>query len=146
MTAFTWVDDSRLEATALGHLVGQVRRIIPSLKNAPADGVVHAGISELIATGALQSSLINVKAEPYNAVGDGVADDTTAMRAAHATGNRVYYPAGTYLFSTVPGIVSGGIRGDGPSATVLSSTDTTAAAMALVRPAKSSATPSPTVL
>lgn len=33
----------------------------------------------------------------YGAVGDGVADDTAAIRAAMAAANTVYFPAGTYL-------------------------------------------------
>jgi len=61
----------------------------------------------------------------YGAVGDGVTDDTAAMAAAHATGRFVYYPSGTYLFTklTTP-ILRGGIFGDGPTSTVLNSTDT----------------------
>jgi hypothetical protein len=39
----------------------------------------------------------NVK--DFGAVGDGVADDTTAIQAAHDVGISVYYPSGTYLLS-----------------------------------------------
>jgi hypothetical protein len=74
--------------------------------------------------GALKAQRINVKLPPYNAVGDGVADDTAAMAAAHATGKVVYYPAGTYKFSRLTtGITSGGIVGEGQTQTVLLSTD-----------------------
>lgn len=59
----------------------------------------------------------------YGAVGDGVADDTTAIQsavnAAQATGQSVYLPAGTYLVTSVNGAgainISAGIEmfGDG---------------------------------
>ena len=55
----------------------------------------------------------------------GTNDSTSAMAAAHATGRLVYYPNGTYLFTklTTP-ITRGGIVGDGPTSTVLNSSDT----------------------
>lgn len=63
----------------------------------------------------------------YGAVGDGVANDTAAMQAAHNTGRPVYYPAGQYNFTTLTNIPAGGIIGDGQTQTVLYSTDTTSA-------------------
>jgi len=66
-----------------------------------------------------------VSVKDFGAVGDGVTNDTAAMAAAHATGSIVYYPAGTYLFTKLStAITSGGILGDGPTETVLYSTDT----------------------
>lgn len=50
-------------------------------------------------------------------------DLTAAMQAAHNTGNAVYYPKGTYRFSTLA-FTTGGIIGDGESYTVLQSSDT----------------------
>ncbi len=61
----------------------------------------------------------------YGAAGDGVTDDTAAMQAAHDTGNVVYYPAGTYLFTSNISISSGGIIGEGMTETILKSNDTT---------------------
>ncbi|WP_081075449.1 glycosyl hydrolase family 28-related protein [Burkholderia stagnalis] len=60
----------------------------------------------------------------FGGKGDGVFDNTTAMNAAHATGKPVYYPTGTYVFTTLSAIFSGGIIGDGRSNTILRSTDT----------------------
>jgi hypothetical protein len=57
--------------------------------------------------------VINVKKSPYNAVGDGVHDDTQAIQraldAAHALGGgEVYLPAGVYRVSIQQGSVSDG--------------------------------------
>lgn len=41
----------------------------------------------------------------YGAVGDGVADDTEAVRKAMASGGAVYFPAGTYLITDTLHIV-----------------------------------------
>ena len=62
---------------------------------------------------------INVKA--YGAVGDGIANDSTAILAAAAAAGQtgiLYFPKGTYLFNqTITGVR--GIRGDGRARTTL---------------------------
>ena len=71
----------------------------------------------------------NVTAPPYNATGNGVTDDTTAVQAAftaaQSTGGTVYFPVGTYILSsqltytfaaTLQGLT---ILGDGIEATHL---------------------------
>lgn len=67
----------------------------------------------------------DVTAAPYNAAGDGIADDTAAILAANtaaeASGGVLYLPAGTYRTTATlpinPYRVSG--RGDGPQLTFI---------------------------
>jgi len=49
------------------------------------------------------AGVVNVKAPPYSARGDGVADDTQAIQAAisdHMKGGTLYFPNGIYLVSS----------------------------------------------
>lgn len=48
-----------------------------------------------------QTNIINVKSAPYNAVGDGVADDTAALRSAITNSGVIYFPDGIYNCSGV---------------------------------------------
>jgi hypothetical protein len=45
------------------------------------------------------ANIINVKAEPFGAKGDGVTDDTDALNRAIARGGIIYLPNGVYLVS-----------------------------------------------
>ncbi len=73
---------------------------------------------------------VNVRNGPFNAVGDGLHDDSQAIQAAIAActnGGAVYLPVGTYLVSTnviiPPGypfkLPSIALRGDGPGLTTI---------------------------
>jgi hypothetical protein len=60
-------------------------------------------------------SWITVKSPPYNAKGDGVTNDTTAIQAAinaaqTAGGGVVYFPVGTYLVSSTLQISQSGVK------------------------------------
>lgn len=46
----------------------------------------------------------------YGAVGDGIADDTTAIRAAMTAANTVYFPAGTYLIKGANDYLTDGLQ------------------------------------
>ncbi|NCZ46230.1 MAG: hypothetical protein EBX59_01440 [Betaproteobacteria bacterium] len=69
----------------------------------------------------------NVKASPFNAVGNGVANDTTAIQAAitalSGTGGIVYLPKGTYI-TTAPLVMAAGVSlvGEGMDVTIISYT------------------------
>jgi Pectate lyase superfamily protein len=83
-----------------------------------------AGLTNLSATN-FSSTFVNVKAAPFNARGDNIADDTVAIQAAVAYvntlrfGATLYFPGGEYKTSGNFVITNNGIiwRGDGRYAT-----------------------------
>ncbi len=69
----------------------------------------------------------NVKSSPYNAKGDGIADDSSAVATAIAaavtagTGSRVVFPPGTYLIKSSMTIATGvTIVGEGAAVEMVS--------------------------
>lgn len=56
----------------------------------------------------------------------GLTDSTAGMQAAHNTGRRVYYPAGNYLVLGTVTHTLGGMLGDGPDRTTITSGSVTA--------------------
>lgn len=54
-----------------------------------------------------------VSVKDFGAIGDGVADDTVAIAAAHATGKLVFYPYGIYKHVGYFPLCEGGIIGEG---------------------------------
>jgi hypothetical protein len=96
-----------------------------------ATGVTaHSALTELAYgdsdhTGFQIASFVNVK--EYGAIGDGVADDTTAIQAACDVGKDVYFPAGTYkVSSTITLSIAGRYYGDGRLSTIIRTTSATA--------------------
>ena len=82
MTKFAWVNDARIEQNARGQAVGSARKVIPTLGDAPVGAVLDAALAELLETGIVGTSIIDVMAAPYNAFGDGIADDTVVIQRA----------------------------------------------------------------
>lgn len=85
--------------------------------NAPKDEII--AIETYLDT--RRGEEINVKDYPYNAVGDGIANDTAAIQSAIDTGKNVFIPFGTYLLNTGLTLNTEGqyIRGAGKKLTVL---------------------------
>ncbi len=127
-----------LQATAPATLVpGQSYRLIVSNGHGGAYGETAGPVLSCLATPVdalglgvpwadeyafAAATVINVKAPPFNAVGDGIADDSAAIQAAcdaatAAGGAQVYFPAGTYnLGSTIVRLGARIVlRGDGPA-------------------------------
>jgi hypothetical protein len=99
-----------------------------SLVSRAEDAAATAEAAEAAVLGATSVTwlgVLSVKNPIFGAVGDGVADDTAAIQAAHAalpsTGGHIYLPAGTYkitsaLSFTKPVTITGAggaIKGDG---------------------------------
>jgi hypothetical protein len=94
--------------------------------------VTSGGVSYTIpSSGGVSRSLLSklqdvVSVLDFGADKTGATDSTSAMQAAHNTGRVVYYPAGTYKFTTIT-IATGGILGESPGTTILETTDATTA-------------------
>jgi len=67
-----------------------------------------------------------VSVKDFGAVGDGVVDDTASIAAAHATGQPIYYPSGTYLVTAQSTLSNVNFIMYGESATLLCGTDSLA--------------------
>jgi Pectate lyase superfamily protein len=84
----------------------------PVASTAPTTGqtLTWNGSAYSPATPPASSDIFNVKAAPYNAVGNGVADDTAAIAAAntaaHSIGGTVYFPPGVYKTSSTISVTS----------------------------------------
>jgi len=74
------------------------------------------GAINMTVQAAIDSCWISIKR--FGGTGNGSTDDTTAMQAAHNTGHPIFYPDGTYKFSSIT-IPSGGIIGAGIGKTTL---------------------------
>lgn len=72
-------------------------------------------------TGGSNNNVYNVKAYPYNAVGDGITDDTTAITTAnndaHVSGGTVFFPPGIYKIISTCNITSAKVNWVGVDST-----------------------------
>ena len=102
----------------------------PNTVGASAANVVSSGGITSRTLAARANDIFNVK--DFGAVGDGVANDTTAIQAAIAAacthtvngstvGGTIYFPAGNYKFTSTLTITANNVylKGDGPGASFL---------------------------
>lgn len=67
-----------------------------------SSATVQAAIEEVAAEAGGANAVTSIKAAPYNAVGDGVTDDSAAFTVAEASAVKVFFlPAGTYKVNGV---------------------------------------------
>lgn len=99
----------------------------------PEDGDASRAVVKGRTLGARAGDVVNVKDSPFNAKGDGAADDTAAIQAAlngaksRSMGAEVYFPAGKYKVSSplvldlsAPGeVLRVSLRGDGAGASII---------------------------
>ena len=101
-------------------------QLLADTNGAGLSGFSHAQTYASGTLGAKAKNTISVKDAPFNAVADGVANDTTAVQAAlnalgAAGGGTLYFPKGRYTLSAQLTYSGGPIQilGDGIEATVL---------------------------
>ena len=96
-----------------------LRQEISSYLGAGMSGFSHSVDYQDGTVGAHAQQWVSVKDAPFNAVGDGVADDTEAILAALKTGKTVFCPKGIYRISDLLYTVAEGqsIWGEGPNLT-----------------------------
>jgi hypothetical protein len=121
--ALKWLSFTRLKAWVLSFL--------GSAATTAATAYATAAQGAKADTALQNAGFVDVTNAPYNAVGNGIADDTAAIQAACDTGRNVFFPAGTYLISAEivishsqdrkneQGYGSQKFHGDGPGATVI---------------------------
>ena len=92
-------------------------------------GFIQAGTGAVART--VQSKIREiVSVKDFGAVGDGVADDTTAIQNALNTGKKVYVPAGTYLYTAISLPTNATLIGDANTLSILKLKDATNPAVA----------------
>lgn len=119
--------DVSVSSSTLAQIDGAVAAI-NTMASAPSGN--SAGIAHIASgTGALATTVQaklreSVSVKDFGAIGNGIADDTAAIQAAHNTSKPIYYPAGTYRVTSTITISSGQfvMLGDS-SATILVGTD-----------------------
>lgn len=90
---------------------------LASSAGAGAVGFIQSGTYAAGTLGAKAKQSVSVKDAPYNAVGDGVADDAGAFSLAAAAASTVRVPAGTYKLNSDPTGAATWIVDDGASFT-----------------------------
>lgn len=78
----------------------QVEQIVAGTVDTVARESAAESLNKMgVLTKDLEERAVNVRQSPYNAKGDGIADDTAAIQAAIDTGKPVFIPSGIYKLS-----------------------------------------------
>jgi hypothetical protein len=94
--------------------VGSIGRWLVDLATAAGAAMIgfsHAGTYPAGSLGAKEKYTVSVKDAPFDAVGNGIANDTAALLAAKTYSDRPHVPAGTYLADSPDGLH--GLWGEG---------------------------------
>lgn len=94
-TAPIWTQDNLPSSQTVGFA-----NTLAASTGAGLSGFSHANTYAAGTVGLALQGYVNVKNAPYNARGDGSADDTAAFVAALATGKDVFVPFGTYKLTS----------------------------------------------
>jgi len=118
MTSTVFVSGTTIASTWLNDVNTATYTTIPAQSNASGVTYNPAGTGAVATT--VQTKLREtVSVKDFGAVGDGVANDTTAINNALATGSSVYFPAGTYLANVVSLLSTFNVYGDGMNRTII---------------------------
>jgi hypothetical protein len=100
--AYDWSNPNQryIEEIAYSRSLEAARRAFGLPVALPESATLSAALTEVFSAAAA-GQIINAKAAPYNALGDGVTDDTAAIQAAliaaSLVNGDVFLPAGTYI-------------------------------------------------
>jgi len=109
---FTASGEPTVSSTTVSQLDAAVSSFVNNTGNNSSSIIYDPAGSSAVATTVQTKLRETVSVKDFGAVGDGVADDTTAIQAAinyigNIGGGTVYIPAGTYLISATLTVVSG---------------------------------------
>lgn len=131
-------EDTTTESRTPAQLEAAINTRVDGIHDALVTAITTSAAATLSAAIAAAGGMINVKAAPYNAHGDGTTDDTAAIQAAldaayAAGGGVVLFPPGVYRVS---GISVGSyvtILGSGVGASIIKLLDNTTAPVLTTR-------------
>lgn len=110
-----WVEVGAFPSSIAGAALKDALDTLAAPGGAKSVGFSHAQVYVAGSVGAKLRQFVSIKDAPYNAVGDGVADDTAAIQAALNSGAKfIYIPLGTYKITANLNIASNDVTVYGP--------------------------------